>query len=238
LILTNLFGKGFGGSVLVGIAKVDSGKEYHHAFKKRVGSSYESRITYIVDEENSNFEKAMDHLTNLSPYRMYGAGISANIPGKHYSAIRKAANNFHWGSLSAAPIIWTLDSADSMDIYLTKGARSIMTNDPALAVDRIRNAGLHLTPVGEFPSRAISQQSYKYPGNTCDCKWSRPKGSWDLCVISTPAPRFYACQCFSVGTGCEGSVVECIDPKAYCEWPDTSHESCRNAGPQSNCGGY
>ena len=113
-----------------------------------------------MDMVRDGASKAINALVGISPYRVYGTGVSVCAPGTYYDEIAVAAANAAQGTLSMAPTIWTLDSSSSMKKYLSSGARSIMTNTPADAAAAFREAGIALSHVGDFPPPATNDKLF------------------------------------------------------------------------------
>ena len=133
-LIANLFAKGFKGAVIVGSPNTQ-GVDYLKGVNSVIAaSSYKHRVYYTLDMVRDGAGdgaiEAMQQLTKISPYRVYGTGITACDPflRKYHDEIALAAKNAALGVLSMAPTIWTLDSSSSMQDYLGSGARSIMTN--------------------------------------------------------------------------------------------------------------
>ena len=161
-LIANLFAKGFKGAVIVGSPNTQ-GVDYLKGVNSVIAaSSYKHRVYYTLDMVRDGAGdgaiEAMQQLTKISPYRVYGTGITACDPflRKYHDEIALAAKNAALGVLSMAPTIWTLDSSSSMQDYLGSGARSIMTNVPADAVAEFKKRRIPLSRVGDFPPPATT----------------------------------------------------------------------------------
>jgi hypothetical protein len=159
-LIANLFAKGFKGAVIVGSPNT-KGVAYLEGVNSVIAaSSYKYRVYYTLDMVRDGAIKAINALVGISPYRVYGTGVSVCAPGTYYDEIALAAKNAAQGTLSMAPTIWTLDSSSSMKKYLSSGARSIMTNAPADAAAAFREAGIALSRVGDFPPPATNDKLF------------------------------------------------------------------------------
>ncbi len=159
-LITNLFRKGFKGAVTVGSPDTDGTPYLKGVNSVIAGSEYKNRVYYTMDMVRDGASKAINALVGISPYRVYGTGVSVCAPGTYYDEIAVAAANAAQGTLSMAPTIWTLDSSSSMKKYLSSGARSIMTNTPADAAAAFREAGIALSHVGDFPPPATNDKLF------------------------------------------------------------------------------
>lgn len=128
----HLFGRGYKGQVIVGIAKAKHIAYLRAAVKQARRSRYRQRIFFGIDQETS-VSSTINKLRQLGTKNIvFGTGISAVSPGKYYDEIVRAAQQ-EQDRRTGFTYIWTLDKASSMKKYINLGARGIMTNNPARA---------------------------------------------------------------------------------------------------------
>jgi len=232
LLLTELFGLGYGGVVIVNSPKM-SGVQYLQGVVDRIQpSKFEGRVFYTIDQEK-DVVQVLEKLITVSPFRAYSTGISACAPVWYTDQITLAQFNYAEGVLSLPPGIWTIDKESSMRTYMNRGARAVMTNIPKNAVLVGNQMGLVLAKPSHRPRRATSDEVVTSFVD-CDCDF-HPGG----CSISKAAPNGAACKCsYKGGFTCGGDVVSCLGPEssALCVAPDTSFASCKIG--DGDCDGY
>ena len=142
----NLFrsDKGYLGKVIVGTAK-SQGTPY---LKAAAGAANKSpnakRIFFSFDQEAGRATETIERLVGLpTKARAYGTGTTACSLGPFGSAIEHGYRNKRVGVVSLV-YIWTLDRKRSMERYLEKGARGIITNYPRRAHDIVSRMGFEL----------------------------------------------------------------------------------------------
>jgi hypothetical protein len=235
LLIERLFEMGYKGSVIVGVAKLE-GMEYLQGVVKAISaSSFEGRVAYTIDQEDSKQYEVLTALVLLSPYRAYSVGISACSPSTYYEQIKIGYANYEAGVLSLPPMIWTVDKSISMEKYVDIGARGVMSNDPSNAAATARSKAFQLaTPANSsIPKSTNDTVITTLPKETCDCDYHAGG-----CTISEVAPTGRACMCvYKGGWTCGGDVVPCYETASeLCIHPDKTIQSCAQGG--GDCLGY
>jgi glycerophosphoryl diester phosphodiesterase len=165
---TNLFGRGYGGIVVVSVAHPDAAMYLATAARRASASPARDRILFTFDEEGGTRGDASRTLQLLAALQIdrvaYGTGASSCVPCGYEDAIATAASR-RSGSGLGLVYAWTLDRAASMKRYIEKGANGIMTNKPAVLLDVVKELGLPLAvPSGTaVSSRAPRSSSASYP---------------------------------------------------------------------------
>jgi len=231
---SELFGKGYKGNVIVGVAKSDTVLYLQAAAEQAKKSPHASRYYFSIDQGGDNVVGTIKQLISLQPAtdnRVYGTGVSACSPATYYDAILTGSANQKSGVVGSV-YIWTIDKQSSMEQYIRAGALGIMTNHPSLLSKVLKKQGLKKALPGSAIPTANSTDVIKglVP---CDCDY-HPGG----CSISKAAPAGYACDCSYKGVWtCGGENVTCLDEQSpYCKAPDKSIQSCAQGG--GDCGGY
>jgi len=241
VLFTNLFNKGYTGRVVIaGGTNGKNGADYtaylkaaSDYFSVGAGKAFDGRVAFDFGEGT-----VADCVPKLSftKYRLFSTGITAMAPdwakGFH-DDIKLASYNANRGLLSDAPGIWTVDKPSTQEAYLDSGARQLMTNAPAAAVQTALARGFKLMKPGGLWTAATVSDVAPFPSAKCDCSYS--KGG---CTITTPAPAGTACRCKYKGAWtCGGDVVSCKDgTSAVCKAPGRDATSCVQGG--GDCAGY
>lgn len=163
LIRDRLFAAGYGGYVIVSVAKMTFEEYLRSAAASATGMSFDKRVFFTFDQEGNDATAVLTKLRHVSATgRAYGTGISACLPGRFYRGIGLAERNRAAGSVSFV-YVWTLDSSRSMERYLKAGAQGVITNYPArlratLAADG-RKLASQATEILRTSSNAIVREA-------------------------------------------------------------------------------
>jgi hypothetical protein len=97
-------------------------------------------------------DKVLQTLKNLpSANVVYGTGITACSKGSFKGKIETAARNEKQGMIGFV-YIWTIDSNNHAESYLTEGANGVITNRPGVMTEELTSRGYTLaTPGTVFP---------------------------------------------------------------------------------------
>ncbi|MBI3073476.1 MAG: hypothetical protein HYY84_15300 [Deltaproteobacteria bacterium] len=233
---SDLFGRGYGGKVIISAAHTDVMAYVQSAVTTANASSNKARIFFAYDQVGGEAEDAVCALRTLmllpTSNRAFGTGIAACASGNYRRAVEQAARNQSAGVIGFV-YAWTLDDRDPMRSYIDHGAQGIMTNVPRNLVAVAREKGLTLARPSDPIPAATSNEVRGSANCSCDCDY-HPGG----CVVSRPAPRGRACKCSYKGAWtCGGSLANCRDLSSpRCKNPDTSVASCVQGG--GDCDGY
>ena len=231
---SELFDKGYGGNVIVGMAKPDTLLYLKAASEQAQKSPYATRYYFSIDQGGDDTTGIIEQLISLQPStinRIYGTGISACSSSQYFEAILLGRANQQSGVVGSV-YVWTIDKSSSMKQYIRSGTLGIMTNHPSRLSDIVKEQGIKKATPGSFIPPASSTNIIKglVP---CDCDY-HPGG----CSINKAAPAGFACDCSYKGAWtCGGQNVTCLDDQSpFCKEPDTSIQSCAQGG--GDCQGY
>ncbi len=159
---TNLFAKGYKGQVIISTGDIKYIAYTKRAIEAANSSSNKSRYYFTFDGLSSTpnispspevatqeFQVAIKALIDLgTANRVYSVGISKTMPGTFYNQVSLSTYNKKTGVLAATGV-WTLDSKDSMNKYLSYDVDSIMTNVPGDALSVFTDLHIPLAKPGE-----------------------------------------------------------------------------------------
>jgi len=160
-LTTGLFARGYRGKVVVAAPKTDARVYIEAAARAAARSVFAKRISFAFDQMGKSAANAactLDTLSELTPNRVFGTGVSACAIGNYEPAVRAAAESERAGT-SGLTYVWTLDRAESMRRYIDAGARGIITNKPSKLVEVVQASGKKLAkPSTTFTSSSAARR--------------------------------------------------------------------------------
>jgi glycerophosphoryl diester phosphodiesterase len=143
LLESELFGRGYTGSVIISVARVDGSRSFMRTAATAAASKpFADKVYFSYDQEGNDVERVLDTLVRSvrTKGRAFGTGRSACLPGDFRKGIDLARRNREAGVASFV-YVWTVDQGDSMERYLKAGAQGIMTNFPGRLKQLIEKRG-------------------------------------------------------------------------------------------------
>ncbi|MCJ0762694.1 hypothetical protein [Variovorax terrae] len=140
----HLFGAGYRGKVVVGVADSKDHAYIRGAVEAAKSSPYRDRIYFSFDEDGGGWvfvaKEARSTIALINSIAgnkaVYGYGISANLERRVGAKMEVGVAAEKAGQVQGN-YVWTIDAASSMDDYLKMGVRGIMTNWPSRLNERI-----------------------------------------------------------------------------------------------------
>ncbi len=154
-----LFKKGYQGKVIISAAKLSDWTYMNNAIHTANRSPFSDRIYFSIDQETGNTSQVLEKLS-MTTNRVYGVGISALSAQTFYGEIEQAARNELQGTIGLS-YIWTLDKDSSMNDYLKRGVRGIITNNPQQLVRLLQSQGKSLARPEDPIFTATGDRVYK-----------------------------------------------------------------------------
>ena len=154
LIDQGLFAQGYRGQVIIGNPlDEDAYLDYTEAaLEASKGSKWRDRYYFSIDKDatrRTTIRDTVGRLNDLTPQRVYTAGITALLPNSvpllydMYADIAMASTHFRAGQVSGA-FVWTIDNPLSASRYIDLGATGVLTNEPGMLLPMVKAAGLAL----------------------------------------------------------------------------------------------
>ncbi len=192
LLETQLFGAGFRGIALVSAA--DNFGYIRAAAERAVSSAYRDRIYFGLDKDMSRTaQQTIDLLQQLPTDNLvYNYGVTSCLYIEYYNEISTGVMNQISGKVKMTGI-WTIDNQTSMGEYISRGARAMVTNRPAILKQELASRNIPLaTPVsGLFnlaAGKTAKQSSESWGGTASRAVDGNTSGSWyDNSVTHTAA---------------------------------------------------